>query len=74
VTKDRPAIKVFQVTKVQQEIKVLLVTKDSPAIKVFLVTKGQQEIKVLLVTKAKSETKVPPVKRVALVNMETKDK
>jgi hypothetical protein len=27
-----------------------------------------------LVRKAKSETKVPPVNRVALVNMETKDK
>ena len=44
MTKDRPAIKDFQVTKVQQEnvqqeIKVLLVTKDRPAIKVFLVTK-----------------------------------
>jgi hypothetical protein len=40
-----------QVTKMQQEIKVLLVTKDSTAIKVFQVTKVQQEIKVLLVTK-----------------------
>ena len=37
--KDHPAIKDFQVTKVQQDKKVLLVTKDRPAIKVFQVIK-----------------------------------
>jgi hypothetical protein len=55
------------VTKVQQEIKVLLVRKDSPALKVFLVTKGQQEIKALLVRKEKWETKVYLEKKVKLV-------
>jgi hypothetical protein len=48
---DHPAIKDFQVTKVQQAIAAILVTKDCPAIKDFQVTKVQQEIKVLLVKK-----------------------
>jgi hypothetical protein len=50
VTKDSPAIKDFQVTKVQQAVTALLVTKDCPAIKDFQVTKDQQEIKVLFIS------------------------
>ena len=63
MTNDRPSIQSkvkSQVTKVQQEIKVLLVSKDRSSIQSKVksqVSKVQQEIKVLLLTNMSINTK-----------------